>query len=868
MEFSWFATDAPDDWERWHASNVEVTDEGVRIASEQTPTFVDPSLEIDGADFDLVDLAVGDCGNPYLLSGEGDVYRYESAEEGPVELDCLWREAGDLRAIAVTRETIYLAGGDPPMVQAYSRELEQTRWLLDDPVDPVAFGRDGDVVYLLDRGEQWGAGVVRLLTRSGRAETVVTGLYDPLDVAVDTDGTLYVLDRQPRDEPDEEMGHLVRRFYAESLGASPVQAADTGWIPPAGFRVHATGESFLPAAIAVGDAGDLVAGVDPDWTGQKTLFRYLPEAAAFERQTSFTGGCSALAFTPDRGRLYAIDGEGALFVVDTAYATARSERSGAYGGRLLARLDAGDVGTQWHRVELDFDLDGPGTQVRLAYRATDDDHPTLPETDSGEGSLDLEVVDGIGPRYARRLRAAGIERLADLAGSDPETVAAVLSVEEVSLQVETAVDWQAEAEDLLADGTESTADVDEVDGIGPTYGARLRDAGVEDLGDLLALDADDLVSLTGNEIVNVSPDRAATWIERAAAALPDEPGLTTVDWTDAPSANPREVLLEDAVGRYLWVELSLVGTEFETPLVRSFDASFPRQSYLPDLPAIYQSDAETSAFLERFLALFEGVFTDVETSIADLTGYFDPRAIPGGADHLAWLGSWLGTELDDAWPESARREFLARAPELYRMRGTRKGLLSTIELYLDHVEVPRRSWEQARLREDERIDELLASGTLTEAEASDARERHEALAAADDDPLVRVVEHADLDCIDDEEARVPYDRLIDSLHGFVVLLHPAISASQARAIGRIVEAHRPAHANGWAVALQPYTVLAGTDGSESYGFHTYLGINTELSTHEFELDASVLGRETSLGEREPYGQLGVRSRLGEDARVS
>ncbi|WEL22451.1 poly[(R)-3-hydroxyalkanoate] polymerase subunit PhaC [Halorhabdus sp. BNX81] len=44
-------------------------------------------------------------------------------------------------------------------------------------------------------------------------------------------------------------------------------------------------------------------------------------------------------------------------------------------------------------------------------------------SDRSRGSPDVETVDGIGPTYAERLRAAGIETVEDLAASDRETVA-------------------------------------------------------------------------------------------------------------------------------------------------------------------------------------------------------------------------------------------------------------------------------------------------------------------------------------------------------------------------------------------------------------------------------------------------------------
>ena len=869
MEFSTLGAHTPMVWETWHANNVDVTDAGVTVASEDVPTYVSPEPAFEtGADLDLRDVAVDECGHYYLLTAAGDVYRHESNGAGPTRLGCLWRNANDPRAITVTRDTIFVVGSGPPQVQAYSREVIQTRWILDEVVDPVAVERVGGEVYLLDRGDRRGRGVVRRIDRHGHAETVVTGLFEPVDIAADDEGALYVLDRQVRDAPGAAEGHVVRTFDPNALGTPPVPAAGTIWIPPAGFDVGATGDPVVPACIAVGEAGELVAGADPAWRGQKTLLRYRPSEATFERQTSFTRGCSKLVIPRSgRRRLLAIDGDGMLVTLDAVHATIRNEEGG-FDGHLLTRLDGGAVDTQWHRVELDFDLDGPGTQVQLRYRATDDDHPGLPAVDSDAESDDLEVIDGIGPRYARRLRRAGITGLADLAACEAETVATVLSVEEVAMPTVRAADWLQQAKALLADSTGKPPRIEVIDGLGPAYAARLRDAGVADVEDLLALDAEGIVTVVGSQIIDVSTGRAKALIEAARARLPDPSEFDEPVWKTAARPNPRNALLDEAVGRYLWVRLDLVGSEYDAPLVRSFDASFPRQSYLQDLPAIYRADPAASEFLERFLALFEDVFSDVEASIEDLTRYMDPQGMPSGPGHLDWLGSWLATEMDDAWPEAAKREFIARAPELFRMRGTRKGLLATIRLFLGHVDVSRRSWDRALEREHERLDALVAAGYLTPAEAAEARDRHEALAASDDGPLVRVVEHADLDCLADGPAREPYTRLLSCPQGFFVLLHPALADEHVRAISRIVETHRPAHTNGRTVALRPFTVLTGASESSDRGFHTYLGINTQLSERDFELEESVLGQETVLTEREPYGQLGVQSRLGEDANVS
>ena len=53
-------------------------------------------------------------------------------------------------------------------------------------------------------------------------------------------------------------------------------------------------------------------------------------------------------------------------------------------------------------------------------------------------------------------------------------------------------------------------ELESVEGIGPAYAARLQEAGVEDVDDLLSVDADDLARESG-----IAAGRIRTWVERA-----------------------------------------------------------------------------------------------------------------------------------------------------------------------------------------------------------------------------------------------------------------------------------------------------------------------------------------------------------------
>ena len=50
------------------------------------------------------------------------------------------------------------------------------------------------------------------------------------------------------------------------------------------------------------------------------------------------------------------------------------------------------------------------------------------------------------------------------------------------------------------------------------------------------------------------------------------------------------------------------------------------------------------------------------------------------SDFLDWLAGWVGIALDETWDEERRRTVVARAVELYRLRGTAAGLAGQVEI--------------------------------------------------------------------------------------------------------------------------------------------------------------------------------------------
>jgi len=132
-----------------------------------------------------------------------------------------------------------------------------------------------------------------------------------------------------------------------------------------------------------------------------------------------------------------------------------------------------------------------------------------------EGS-DLEEIRGVGPTYAERLRDSGVATIHELAETDPGLVADVTDARQADAEawVEAAreeladtrgIDVQEDTEDAAAEVT-----VETIDGIGPTYADRLREAGIDTPDELAAASIEDVA-----DAADVSETRAEDWIAKA-----------------------------------------------------------------------------------------------------------------------------------------------------------------------------------------------------------------------------------------------------------------------------------------------------------------------------------------------------------------
>jgi phage tail-like protein len=143
-----------------------------------------------------------------------------------------------------------------------------------------------------------------------------------------------------------------------------------------------------------------------------------------------------------------------------------------------------------------------------------------------------------------------------------------------------------------------------------------------------------------------------------------------------------ELLFQTLIGRYAQLKLVITSDQRSTPRLRALRAYYARFSYLTHyLPAVYREDVTSAAFVERFLANFEGTYTAIEDRIAAVQVLFDVRSVPREA--LPWLADWMGVVLDPAWTEERRRLFMRHAMQFFQWRGTVHGLKMALRLALE-----------------------------------------------------------------------------------------------------------------------------------------------------------------------------------------
>lgn len=111
------------------------------------------------------------------------------------------------------------------------------------------------------------------------------------------------------------------------------------------------------------------------------------------------------------------------------------------------------------------------------------------------------------------------------------------------------------------------------------------------------------------------------------------------------------------------------------------------------LPALYLDDE----FAQQLCAGLDEVLAAAVGALDSIDAYVDPALAP--PDFLVWLAGWVGLAIDETWPDEQQRRFVTEAVELYRWRGTARGLAGLVRIYTgvepDIAETGAASWSSA-----------------------------------------------------------------------------------------------------------------------------------------------------------------------------
>lgn len=169
--------------------------------------------------------------------------------------------------------------------------------------------------------------------------------------------------------------------------------------------------------------------------------------------------------------------------------------------------------------------------------------------------------------------------------------------------------------------------------------------------------------------------------------------------------DPEDALLHGAVGKYLWINLELIGTAQHSPVIEGMEIYFPHSSFIDELPAIYLRDAASKDFLSRYLSMFQSMLEETDLRIASAPRTLEPRQVAG--DSLRWLCSWLGIEADDYWSEEQLKQLLLVAPKLYSQRGTRYAIETVVTIYTGHPPIILEYEDIKPLKENAELGEVV-----------------------------------------------------------------------------------------------------------------------------------------------------------------
>lgn len=132
--------------------------------------------------------------------------------------------------------------------------------------------------------------------------------------------------------------------------------------------------------------------------------------------------------------------------------------------------------------------------------------------------------------------------------------------------------------------------------------------------------------------------------------------------------NTDDMLLHNLQGRYLWVLINVMGSKLDSSFrIEGFSVEFPQSSFVEYLPEIYQD--ERNSFFERYMAVLQSLYEDLEKEVDDVPQYLDYETAPD--NHLRLFAEWTGRwNKGGKWKPEQLRYLIRNLSMIQSGRGT------------------------------------------------------------------------------------------------------------------------------------------------------------------------------------------------------
>lgn len=136
-----------------------------------------------------------------------------------------------------------------------------------------------------------------------------------------------------------------------------------------------------------------------------------------------------------------------------------------------------------------------------------------------------------------------------------------------------------------------------------------------------------------------------------------------------------DILLHSLLGRYVWIYLAVEPKPGESCVLRGLRLEYPKYTFGEYFPEIYQGDD----FFERYIAVFQSAFLDVERTVDEVPALLDYRN--SDADTVEELAGWLGIDNSSGLFSSEQLRHIIERIDLFQGgKGTKAALEQIILL--------------------------------------------------------------------------------------------------------------------------------------------------------------------------------------------